>query len=226
MNDLPISVPASAKEGRYTALVIVVLVLLAATPFLGGAAPPALKAPVRAIKAAPAAAAPVPARTARVLLSSAQQSAQHSGARIWLAEPRSIAANYVDAAGAASPSLSGVARPNQDRGSRPQAGALSQILSSRQASALSLVSADFNGDGIADLAAGYAAPGGGGIIAMYYGSLDALAPQSDATFQAIGRGEFPAPFLPGVRVFSAPVAPDFLAVGNFTGGGTKDLVVA
>src|SRR5439155_26607232 len=58
------------------------------------------------------------------------------------------------------------------------------------------------------------------------GSLDALAPQSDATFRAIGRGEFPAPFLPEAHVFSVPVAPDLLAVGNFTGRGTNDLVVA
>ncbi|HXB20063.1 MAG TPA: hypothetical protein VNV88_01720, partial [Candidatus Solibacter sp.] len=248
-----ISVPASAKKDRSIALGVVVLVgmaLFAAIAFPAGAALPAVNPPTRGGKAAL-----VPARTAGMLRSSspARQSAQHSGGSIRLAEPRSITPNYVGADGAAS-SLSpdvelpgqgrdvelpsqdggvarsirrlGVARPSQDRGPGEQAVPPTRILSSRQARALSLVSADFNGDGIADLAAGYAAPHGGGIIAVHYGSLDAFAPQSDAAFQAIGRGEFPASFLPEARVFSVPVAPDLLAVGNLTGSGTNDLVVA
>src|ERR1700694_608227 len=225
MSHCPISVSACAKKHHYIALGVVVLVLFAATAFPAGAAAPGVKAAI-------AAAAPVPATTAPVLRSPAQQSAAPSGTRIWLAETYSITPNYVDAAGAASLSLPRVAGPSRDGGPTQDGGPIqqaappAQILSSRQARALSLVSGDFNGDGIADLAAGYAAPGGGGIIAVHYGSLDALAPQSDATFRAIGRGEFPAPFLPRARVFSVPVAPDFLAVGNFTGSGTTDLVVA
>ena len=226
MNCWPTSAPAGANAGRHTALVIFVLVLFVATPFLPGITPRAGKAPSRAPKTAAPAVAPAPARTARALPAPAQQSAQRAGARIWLAEPNSIASNYVDAGGAASSFSSSAKPPSQDRGSRQQAAAPARILASRQASALTLVSADFNGDGIADLAAGYAAPGGGGIIAVHYGSLDALAPQSDASFRAIGRGEFPAPFLPEARVFSVPAAPDLLAVGNFTERGSNDLVVA
>jgi uncharacterized repeat protein (TIGR01451 family) len=230
MNNWLISVPASAKKDRYIALsivVLVVLVLFAATPFSAGAAAPATARSARGLRS------PSP--------SPAQQYTQHSGAGIRLAEPYAITPSYVGADGSASPLLSGVEPPIQDpgvepdpgieppiqdRGSRRQGGAPPRILPSRQAIALSLVSADFNGDGVADLAAGYAAPGGGGIVAVHYGSLDTLAPQSDATFRAIGRGEFPAPFLPEARVFSVPVTPDLLAVGDFTGRGTNDLVVA
>jgi hypothetical protein len=226
MNNWLISVLACAKKDRYIALVVVVLVFFGATTLPVGATRPPVEPSARAAKTSAMATAPVPARTAGVLPSPAQQSAQHSGAPIWLAEPHSITSNYVGADGEVSPALSGMAQPSQDGGARQHVVVPARIRSLRQASALSLISADFNGDGIADLAAGYAAPGGGGIIAVHYGSLDALAPQSDASFWAIGRGEFPAPFLPNARVFSVPLAPDLLAAGNFTGTGTTDLVVA
>jgi fimbrial isopeptide formation D2 family protein/uncharacterized repeat protein (TIGR01451 family) len=90
---------------------------------------------------------------------------------------------------------------------------------------LSMASADIDGDGIADLVVGYSAPGGG-AIALHRGNLDAFAPQSDASFQAIGRGEFPSPFLPEANTFSVPVVPDFIAVGNFVSAGYQDLVIA
>ena len=53
---------------------------------------------------------------------------------------------------------------------------------------------DIDSDGVADLLVGYSAPGGG-VIAVHRGNLDAFAPQSDASLQAIGGGEFPSPFL-------------------------------
>src|SRR5258708_39047926 len=105
----------------------------------------------------------------------------------------------------------------------PDDGA-AQILGGGQAQPLSMAKGNFV-DGIEDLVVGYAAPGGG-IIAFHRGNLDAFAPQSDASFQAIGRGEFPAPFLPEARVFSVPVRPDFIALGNFTVLSLQDLVVA
>src|SRR5258708_8572428 len=228
MNFWPTSVSARTKAGRNTSLVIFVLVLFAATAFLAGATSPAVKAAARAAKTATPTAAPAPARTARVLPAPAPQSAPHPGARIWLAEPSSIVSNYVDGGGVVSSSSSspGAKLTSRNSASVRQVGPPAQILSAGQASARSLVSGDFNGDGIADLAAGYAAPGGGGIVAVHYGSLDALAPQSDASFRAIGRGEFPAPFPSQARAFSVPSVPDFLAVGNFSGHGTNDLVLA
>ncbi len=156
---------------------------------------------------------------------SAQQAGPATGTRIWLADRQPVASNYGDTGAVAISSASGVRRIPGDDSGQP-ATTPAQILSSGKSTALSLISADLNGDGVGDVAAGYAAPGGGGILAVHYGSLDALAPQSDASFQAIGRGDFPAPFLRNARVISVPVAPDFIAAGNFSGHGTNDLVVA
>src|SRR5205807_7966117 len=58
------------------------------------------------------------------------------------------------------------------------------------------------------------------------GNLDAFAPQSDASFQAIGRGEFPSPFQLEAQTLAVPINPDFIALGNFTGNGERDLVIA
>jgi len=89
---------------------------------------------------------------------------------------------------------------------------------------LSLVSEDFDRDGVSDLAVGYATADGG-RIAILRGNLDAFAPQSEESFQAIGRGEFPSPFLTDSRTLRVPVRPDFIAAGNLIAGGFRDLVI-
>ena len=76
-------------------------------------------------------------------------------------------------------------------------------------------------DGIPDLLVGYA-----GHISIQRGNLDAFAPQSDASFQAIAHGQFPAPFLAQSTTLGTPVNPDFMAVGHFTASGHNDLVIA
>ncbi|HEU4416959.1 MAG TPA: VCBS repeat-containing protein, partial [Candidatus Angelobacter sp.] len=86
---------------------------------------------------------------------------------------------------------------------------------------LSLVSADIDEDGFPDLLVGYA-----GYITVQRGNVDAFAPQSDASFQAIAHGQFPAPFLAQTLTIAVPVSPDFIAVGRFTGSGHNDLVIA
>jgi uncharacterized repeat protein (TIGR01451 family) len=123
-----------------------------------------------------------------------------TGPKIWLQDNRPLAVVHTGAA-VQNPGLMGAAQP------------------------LSLASGDIDGDGVADLLVGYSAPGGG-VIAVHRGNLDAFAPQSDASLQAIGRGEFPSPFLSDAQTFSIPVTPDFLALGNFTGDGQRDLIIA
>ena len=91
-----------------------------------------------------------------------------------------------------------------------------QGLTSRHALPLSLASDDFDVDGVDDLAVGYATPSGG-TIAFHRGNLDAFAPQSEASFQAIARGESPSPYLPDAQLVQIPEQPDFLAAGDFIG---------
>ncbi len=105
------------------------------------------------------------------------------------------------------------------------AGTLAQSVAAGHAQPLSMATADVDGDGVADMVAGFSAPGGGAIV-IHRGNVDAFAPQSDASFQAITNGQFPAPFLPNAQVINIPVRPDFMALGRFTRGGNQDLVVA
>ncbi|HZS29126.1 MAG TPA: CSLREA domain-containing protein, partial [Candidatus Angelobacter sp.] len=86
---------------------------------------------------------------------------------------------------------------------------------------ISLLTADVDEDGVPDLLVGY-----NGYLGIQRGNVDAFAPQSDASFQAITHGQFPAPFLPQQAVLSTPVNPDFIAVGHFTPSGHNDLVIA
>src|ERR1017187_8246286 len=83
---------------------------------------------------------------------------------------------------------------------------------------LAMASADFDGDGIADLVIGYA-HSSGGILAVHRGNLDAFAPQSHASWLAIAHEQFPSPFLPQATVIDVPEAPQFVVTGDFSGNG-------
>jgi uncharacterized repeat protein (TIGR01451 family) len=129
--------------------------------------------------------------------------AQPTGPKIWLGERQQL------------PMQSGGA----SAGAAPLAGRAA--VASAGAQPLSLTTGDVDEDGIADLLVGY-----NGHVSIQRGNLDAFAPQSDASFQAIGRGQFPTPFLAQSSTLATPVNPDFVAVGHFTGSGHNDLVIA
>jgi CSLREA domain-containing protein/uncharacterized repeat protein (TIGR01451 family) len=136
------------------------------------------------------------------------------GPRIWLGERQSLA---VQSAGNA-----GAARPTGGRGVVLTGDAGTGVTpAGTAAQPLSLLAADVDEDGIPDLLVGYS-----GFIGIQRGNLDALAPQSDASLQAVAHGQFPAPFLAQQAVLSTPVNPDFIAVGHFTASGHNDLVIA
>ena len=96
---------------------------------------------------------------------------------------------------------------------------------SGDATAVSLTADDLDRDGVLDLIAGYATASGG-LLSIHRGNLDAFAPQSQESFEAIGRGQFPSPFLPQADVFEVPARPDFLIAGHFAGEDQRDLIVA
>ncbi|HET9283874.1 MAG TPA: hypothetical protein VFR24_18145, partial [Candidatus Angelobacter sp.] len=102
---------------------------------------------------------------------------------------------------------------------------LAQNVAAGNAQPLSMTAADVDGDGAMDMVAGFSGPNGGSLV-IHRGNIDAFAPQSAASFRAIGRGQFPSPFLPNAQVIDIPVRPDFIGVGNFTSSGHLDLVVA
>src|SRR5215469_3736421 len=128
-----------------------------------------------------------------------------SGPRIWLQDRQPLPVQHMAAGqGTGSPvDLSGLGH----------------------AQPVSMTSGDLDADGFDDLVVGYST-GNGGYISIHRGNMDAFAPQSDASFQAIGRGEFPSPFQLQAQTFSVGVSPDFVALGDFTGQGNKDLAVA
>src|SRR5215831_1577847 len=90
---------------------------------------------------------------------------------------------------------------------------------------LSMTDADVDEDGIQDLVIGNTERGGNSL-AIYRGNLDAFAPQSQASFEAIGRGDFPSPFLPEFTTYDLPIEPDFVVAGRFNADDHADIAVA
>src|SRR5213080_397918 len=99
-------------------------------------------------------------------------------------------------------------------------------LQRNKAEARSLVSADYDEDGVPDLVSGYAYDGHG-IITVHRGNVDSIYPNAPEAKQRIADGTFTdAPFLSPARVFAAPVAADFIGAGDFDGDSHWDVVVA
>ncbi len=105
--------------------------------------------------------------------------------------------------------------------------AVPQILAGQELRPLSLASADFDGDGVADLAAGFAAPEGGGVAVLYRGNVDALYPNSSEARRRRTEGRFVgSPFLSTDRMRTLVAPPDFLLAGDFDADGKADLACA
>src|SRR5215813_4630972 len=146
-------------------------------------------------------------------LAAGQASVQNgtSGPRIWLQENQPLPVHHTAA---------------QVTNGQGMAAADASVLAGLgHSQPVSLTSGDIDQDGFDDLVVGYSA-GSGGFISVHRGNIDAFAPQSDASFQAIGRGEFPSPFDLEAQAFSVSVHPDFVALGDFTGQGQRDLIIA
>ncbi|HEV3037920.1 MAG TPA: FG-GAP repeat protein, partial [Candidatus Angelobacter sp.] len=160
------------------------------------------------VKSAPPKLSPARIASIKVAATQSSQATGSQGQRIWLAEPQSLQVTHVPAAGVQN--LLAPAGPD---------------FTASQPQPLSMINGDFDGDGIEDLAVGYATPGGGAIV-LHRGNLDAFAPQSQASFDAIAQSKFPQPFVANAEVINVPIKPDFIAVGDFTGGPGHDLVTA
>src|SRR5882724_3778720 len=143
------------------------------------------------------------------------------GPKIWLQGTRKLQATFTGTSKNRTASSANLS----DAANLAQNNAAAMVLGAGQGQPLSIAKGDLDQDGIEDLVVGYATPAGPALT-VYRGNLDAFAPQSDASFQAIGRGEFPSPFLPEAHVVTVPVNPDFIVTGNFIPGGFQDIVIA
>jgi hypothetical protein len=98
-------------------------------------------------------------------------------------------------------------------------------LSALGAKPLSLATADINHDGYPDLAVGYAL-GQKGLVVIHLANAEAFSPQSPEALREASKGSFPEPFLMSASVLRLPARPDILALGEFVGDGSTDLLFA
>jgi parallel beta-helix repeat protein len=104
-----------------------------------------------------------------------------------------------------------------------EAAGLEYTLRQNLARPLSLTTADFDKDGVADVLAGYAGAASG-ILAFYRGNESFLYPHVLTAKRR--QPTVPAPFFSRVNVFAIPEFPDFLAAGDFDNDGHWDVVTA
>ena len=103
---------------------------------------------------------------------------------------------------------------------------LARALERNQAEPLSLASADFDEDGVADLVSGYS-HSGSGVVAVFRGNVDSIYPNAPEAEKRKAGGDFTdSPFLSPARVFRLPQSPDFIAAGELDGDRHWDIVAA
>jgi uncharacterized repeat protein (TIGR01451 family) len=96
-----------------------------------------------------------------------------------------------------------------------------------EATPLSLATADFDEDGVADLACGYAAAKGG-VVSLHRGDAVSVYPNSPASVASapILPGRLRSPFLLAAMAIETPGVPSFLAASDFNRDGHFDLASA
>lgn len=95
----------------------------------------------------------------------------------------------------------------------------------QQLQPLSMVTGDFDEDGVKDLVIGYGAVKGGSITFLR-GNLDAIAPQTQASWRAAGRHQYSAPYIQSSKAISVPSQPGLMVSADVNGDGHLDLVFA
>ncbi|HEX8183990.1 MAG TPA: NosD domain-containing protein, partial [Blastocatellia bacterium] len=106
------------------------------------------------------------------------------------------------------------------------AAELTRALENDIARPLALASADFDEDGVADLAVSYRGERGG-IIAIHRGNVDSIYANSPQAKQRKIEGSYTeSPFLSQAKVFGVPEPPELVGAGDFDADGHTDIVVA
>jgi len=90
---------------------------------------------------------------------------------------------------------------------------------------LSMVSGDFDEDGVTDLVIGYGL-GSGGSILLVGGNSDAITPKTQTSWQAAGRHEYVDAFLQRSKPIAVQTTPDLMIAADVNGDGHADLVYA
>ncbi|MEW6207232.1 MAG: FG-GAP-like repeat-containing protein [Acidobacteriota bacterium] len=103
---------------------------------------------------------------------------------------------------------------------------LVEAIENNEARGLSLASADFDEDGVADLICGYGFAQEG-VITLHRGNVDSIYPNSpEATHRKAEGALTDAPFLAPARVFALAEPADFIGAGDFDADGHWDVVAA
>jgi len=136
----------------------------------------------------------------------------------------------VRAAGHLNPLINlrdGHSLPADYQGGTPAIAALRD----HQTQPVALASADFDEDGMADLAAGYTSASGG-VIVLQRGDVDAVYPNTAAAVahqeqmraNSLSKDEQASPFLLAASAQAVNSAPRFMAAGDFDADGHADLI--
>jgi hypothetical protein len=107
----------------------------------------------------------------------------------------------------------------------PQWRSLALQFDGEQPRPLTMVSGDFDEDGVADLMVGYATERGG-MLTLLRGNPEAVAPRTEAGWLAAARHESPAPFLQTGNSIALTTQPSVMITADVNGDGHLDLVYA